>query len=162
MMGIRATPQRALTRRVVAVSAVLVLTLAACAGPAGPGADGTDEAPEAGALDGSWELVEGTGPQGDIDLVDGYAVTLDIDGDDWGGTAACNTYGATVVLGDTSVDTDGFFATEMACPTEGVMESEAAYQAALQEVTTWSLDDGRLRLEGPEDTQLTFQRRDAG
>ena len=69
--------------------------------------------------------------------------------------------GATVRLGDTSVDTDGFFATEMARQTEGVMESEAAYLAALQEVTSWSLEDGRLRLEGA-DTRLAYQRRDAG
>ena len=67
----RTTPQHVLSRWMVATWVLLVLTLAACAGRAEPGADGPDEAPDPAVLDGSWELVEGTGPAGEVDQVDG-------------------------------------------------------------------------------------------
>ncbi len=155
------TSQVRTTHAPITAMAILVLTVAACAGPTGPGADTSNAPHDPAQLDGSWELVEGTGPDGDVDPVDDHPVTLEIDGDDWAGTAACNSYGATVTLADGTVQTDGFFATEMACPTDGVMESEAAYLAALGEVSRWSLDDAELRLAGP-DTELVFQRRDDG
>lgn len=131
---------------------VLLLVLTACAGPAGTAGD-----VDAAELDGAWELASGVGPEGEIELIDDHPITLEIEGDDWRGTAACNSYSGTVGLEGDQLAMDGFAVTEMACMPEEVMDSEAAYLAGLRTVETWSLRDERLVLEGPG-TELVFQR----
>ncbi|MFW5933790.1 MAG: META domain-containing protein [Actinomycetota bacterium] len=49
----------------------------------------------------------------------------------------------------------------MACPADGVMESEAAYLAALQQAERIEVDDTELVLSG-EGTELTFTRTQTG
>lgn len=146
------TTQGHVRRHTVIGTVVLLLVLTACAGPAGTASDA-----DVAELEGGWELASGVGPEGEIELVDDHPITLDIDGDDWGGTAACNSYSGTVGLEGDQLAIDDFGATEMACPAEGVMDSEAAYLAGLRTVETWSLRDGQLVLEGPG-TELVFQR----
>lgn len=140
----------------LAPAAALALALTACGGTpddpgsAPPGDDGM------AVLDGTWQLVEGDGPEGPVPIPDQAAITLDIDGADWGGTAACNSYGGTVsVEPDGQVSLDGCAVTEMACPDPGVMEAEAAYLAALTQIDTATRDGGQLVLTGP-DTRLRF------
>lgn len=140
----------------LAPAAALALALTACGGTpddpgsAPPGDDGM------AVLDGTWQLVEGDGPEGPVPIPDQAAITLDIDGADWGGTAACNSYGGTVIVDpDGQASIDGFAVTEMACPDPGVMEAEAAYLAALTQIDTATRDGGQLVLTGP-DTRLRF------
>ncbi len=105
-----------------------------------------DPAPEVSgdALDGAtWVLVSGS------PVVDGYPITFSVDGDQFGGTAACNGYGGTITRSDDSIVLSEIFQTMMACMDDGVMESEAAFTAALGAVSSWSIVDGQLHLEGP-------------
>jgi heat shock protein HslJ len=121
------------------------LVLAACGGTGQPGAESTPDPT------GDWVLVEGRGPDGALALVDGAPVTLTIDGERWGGVAACNSYGGTVHLdGDRFAFDDGIAVTEMACLDEDVMRLESAYLAALQAAEQVELRDGQLVLSGPE------------
>ena len=130
---------------VVALAVAVALGLVGCATDDGPTPTGT------------WQLVEGVGPEGEVPLVDGYPVTLEVNGEEWRGTAACNTYGATVETRGDEVEITELFATEMACPEEGVMASEAAYLAALRDVDELEVDDRNLHLRGSA-SDLTFIR----
>ena len=132
-------------RMVIAVLVAAALTVLGCAGDDGP------------PLTGTWQLVDGVGPDGQVTLVDGYPVTLQVDGDEWRGTAACNSYGATVEVRGDQVELTELFATEMACEPTEVMASEAAYLDALADVDEVEVDERELHLRGP-DTQLTFIR----
>lgn len=146
-----------LTAPAVLVALAALAVLAGCAGPAGTDGGAEPEGTDPTVLEGAWELVSGTGPDGEVEPVETHPVTLEIEGDGWRGTAACNTYDAEVSLDDDRLHVDGLGATEMACEEDGVMESEAAFLAALREVESWSVPDGRLVLEGPG-TELVFQR----
>ncbi|MFP4235146.1 MAG: META domain-containing protein [Nitriliruptoraceae bacterium] len=146
----------------VALTAAAALLLAACGGSAGGGAsepDGgeDDRGADAATLDGSWELASGTGPDGAVPLVASAPVTLVIDGAEWSGTAACNTYGGEAQVDGDRVSLGGFAVTEMACEDPEVMASERAYLDALLVVDRLSLEDDQLVLTGP-DTELVLVR----
>lgn len=130
---------------------VLALALTACGGLAA-----TDGA--AGDLTGDWVLVAGEGPEGPVPLPPTAPITLQIDGESWGGTAACNSYGGTVQVRNGRVTSTGFAVTEMACVDDEVMRAEAAYLAALLQVDRADRDGGDLVLTGPE-TSLRFAAR---
>lgn len=158
-MRVRAMRWEGVARRAATcVLCVLVLALTACAGPVDPGSADDPAQPDPAELEGRWELASGTGPDGEVELVETHPVTLEIAGERWSGTAACNSYDAEVTLEGDRIDVGGLAATEMACMEEGVMESEAAFLAALPDVETWSVRDAQLVLEGPE-TELVFQGR---
>ncbi|MFP4312358.1 MAG: META domain-containing protein, partial [Nitriliruptoraceae bacterium] len=146
----------------VALTAAAALLLAACGGGAGSGTsepDGGDDrrGTDAATLDGSWELTRGTGPDGAVPLVASAPVTLVIDGADWSGTAACNTYGGEAQIDGDRVRLGGFAVTEIACEDPEVMASERAYLDALLVVDRLRLEDDELVLTGP-DTELVFAR----
>jgi heat shock protein HslJ len=106
---------------------------------------------------GQHRLVEGRGPDGQIPLVTDAPVTLNIDGEDWGGTAACNSYGGTVeVTGDELIVRE-VLQTEMACVDEQVMVSERAYLDAFRQVDRYEQDGDRLVLRG-EGVELVFEK----
>lgn len=111
--------------------------------------------PNPNDLLGSWVLVEGSGPGGEVTIVDGYRITLEMQGPEIGGTSACNHYfGRMAVVGD-ALRIDELGGTEMACE-PAVMESESAYWAALGAVTRWARDGNSLTLSGPE-ASLTYE-----
>ena len=124
----------------VALLAVGVAT--ACGGVAPVGGSG-DERPT-----GSWVLTEGEHGGAEVPLVDGHDITLTIEDDSWGGTAACNSYGATVTVDGDRLEITELSQTEMACVNGGVMESEAAYLAAFAAVERYVEDGDHLVLEG--------------
>ena len=130
------------------MAVLVVIALMGCGGEHA----GSDEVP-----DGEHRLIEGHGPEGPIPLVDDSPVTLVIDGDDWGGTAACNSYGGTVEVDGERLSVREVLQTEMACPDERVMDSERRYLEAFRLVERYALDGDRLVLRGP-DTELTFER----
>ena len=138
-----------------------ILILAGCTvggagtstGPSGPG--GSPPGAAANDLSGTWVLRSGVGVDGEIPLVDGHRITLVIQGDEAGGVAACNHYGGKVAWAGGEIRFSAMFMTEMACVDDGVMESEAAYLAALGIVTRWARDGDSLVLGGA-DVQLRF------
>jgi heat shock protein HslJ len=131
---------------------ILLVVSAACSAGGSP----SPRAPDPNGLLGSWVLVEGTGPEGDVTIVDGYRITLEIQGSEIGGTSACNHYfGRMSVVGD-ALRIDELGGTEMACQPD-VMASESAYWAALGAVTGWTRDGDSLTLTGP-DASLTYEQ----
>lgn len=133
--------------RWTALTAVLVL-LGGCAtsGPAGLG-------PGEGALDAGpteWVLVEGS------PIVDGYPITLRIEGDRVGGSAACNSYSGNLIIAGARFEVGVITRTEMGCPAPGVHDSESAYLEALQAVERYERTAGELMLQGT-DVELRFE-----
>jgi heat shock protein HslJ len=123
--------------------AVLALLLAGC-GDAGTGAGEGTTSP-----DGDWVLVDGTGPDGPIPIVEGNPPTLSIDGDEWGGSI-CNHYGSTVRRDGDRVTVGDVARTEMACLDEGLMASEDAYLTAYVQAERLQLEGAQLVLSGPD------------
>ncbi|MEM9565013.1 MAG: META domain-containing protein [Actinomycetota bacterium] len=160
---------------------IAALVLAACGdGQSGPDPDvaasaggATDPGAAAGepssavtadVLDGSsWTLRAGGGPDGPIELVDGWPITLTFDGDSLGGTAACNGYGGGFSIDDRTLRIDDIGSNAMGCE-PGVALAESRYFAALFDVDAIDLAgvgaDGdltgaELALAGPA-TELVF------
>jgi heat shock protein HslJ len=139
-------------RQMKAVMAGLLL-LAVSTGCSAGGSP-SPSAADPSALLGSWVLVEGTGPDGEVPIVDGARITLDIQGAEVGGTSACNHYFGRLAVSGNKLRIDDLGGTEMACAPD-VMVSEVAYRAALGGVTGWARDGDTLVLSGPE-TTLTY------
>jgi heat shock protein HslJ len=137
-----------------ALLCALTLLLAACGEAAGPGAEGEPAEPP----DGAWVLVDGTGPDGAVLVVDALRPTLTVDGQDWGGQI-CNSYGATVEVDGDRLEVQDLMSTEMACLDDGAMESEAAYLDAFRLVDRFERDGGALVLTGA-DVELRFDAQD--
>jgi heat shock protein HslJ len=131
----------------------------------GSGATGSNSADGTPALDAtSWLLVSGTGPDGEVPIVDGWPITLTFGSDTIGGTAACNSFGGRYRLDGTTFTTDEMAQTEMACigdrsgdGTSGgeVMQSEARFMAALAAADRLDIVGDRLTLTGPA-SELLF------
>lgn len=99
-------------------------------------------------IDGGWTLVggrdaEGTFPRG------GRSVTLQVDGEEAGGTSACNHYFATVARDGDAVRFTGVGGTEMACEPD-LMALEQRYTAALMLVARADRAADSLTLSGPD------------
>ncbi len=114
--------------------------------------------PDVGApigIDGPWQLVSGSHSGTAIQPISSHPVTLNIDGNMIGGTAACNGYGGEWVKDGSSVTFGDVAHTEMACEPVATMDLERAYLDALLAVTTIAVEDGQLVLTGP-DVELRF------
>jgi heat shock protein HslJ len=158
MRAIRHLDTRPAVTRTLTITAAALL-LAAC-GTAGGTDDGPDPAGGNGDPDGDYVLERGIGPDGDVPLIPSSPVTLRIDGDQWSGTSACNSYSGQVEIDGNQVTTGAFAVTEMACSDPDVMASEQTYLAALLVIDRVSADGDTLVLTGP-DTELVFARRAA-
>jgi len=125
---------------------VLVVLVVACSGP--PGA--SPLAP-AGPIDatGTWRLETGTADGNQIPTLDDWPVTLTVSGSELSGTAACNGYGAELIVENGVVRVGSLSSTAMACEPPQVMESEAAYTSALERVDAAAMDGDALVLSGP-------------
>lgn len=111
------------------VSMVLGLILSACG--ANPGAD----------LDGShWKLAAISGGQ----VPAGIEVTLNFEGDELGGNAGCNSYGAAYSLKGGKLEVEDAFSTMMYC--EAAMDVETAYLQSLQSVSGYRVEGDQLVL----------------
>lgn len=135
----------------------LLLAAVACGGrdpatqPDGSGGrDGSST-----SYDGTWELVEGRGTQGEVPIVDDYRITLTIEGGSVGGTSGCNSYFGDASIDGSSFELSGVGMTEIGCSRD-VMESEDAYVAALQAAEKISRSGDNLTLTGT-DTELRFE-----
>ena len=123
----------------------LAVLLAACGAP-GTSPSGSPTGPP--DVDGSWELVAGRTEDGPLPLVKDHPITLTIEGTRMGGTAACNGYGGRFMMRGGRLVIDDFAMTAMGCE-EPIARAEAAYVAALEEVTALTRDDDALVLSGP-------------
>lgn len=105
---------------------------------------------------GTWVLAEGIVDGRPIQVPDGSRITLTLgQGDQVGGSSACNGYGATVDIEGERVDFDITGGTDMGCAPE-VMAAERDYLEALPRVTEVTRQDATLELSG-SDVALTFE-----
>lgn len=141
-------------RRIVVVT-VLALAGFACGETIDGPAPGT--APDRTDHEGVWELVSGRGPAGEVPLVTGHPITLEIDGDEAKGRAACNLYGARVEVDGTAFSAGVLGGTEMGCAPD-VMRSEQRYYETLPGADRIEVEGDEMTLTGPE-TKLVFRRR---
>lgn len=133
-------------KRIVLFS-MLALVTAACLG-----SDFAD------SLQGSWELASGTVDGEEIPLLDSHPITIQFDGDQVRGTAACNTYFGGYEVSRSRISFDALALTEMGCFPDQVMRAEAMYADAISRVESVSLD-GDLTLSG-EGVELVFDASD--
>ncbi len=105
---------------------------------------------------GTWTLRFGGGPDGDVQQVDGYPITITFDGDgSFGGTAACNGYGGAYSVDGSQLELSQMSQTEMGCEPETAMTAESVFLAALVDVDGINLVGDELALSGPA-TELIF------
>ncbi len=107
-------------------------------------------------VDSSWTLLSGSGPNGEVPIVDGWPITLHFSPDTLGGTSACNGYGANYSIDDGDFTIGGLGSEDMGCDGP-VMESESSYSAAFSDVDHVEVIGDELTLTGPS-TELTFAR----
>jgi heat shock protein HslJ len=105
-------------------------------------------------LEGAWELVAGTGPAGDVEVVDLNRITLIFRDDFGGGSAGCNDYGAGNWVDGEGFDFENSAMTAMGCAPR-VMAAEDAYTEALGDVEQATRTSDRLVLKGPA-SELVF------
>lgn len=129
-------------RAQVAVVALVAAVTAGCGDRAGTAGAGDVD------LDGSWHLVTGSDAQGTFDLT-GRDVTLVVEGDEVGGTSACNHYFGTVTVDGEEVTFGGLGGTEMGCDPP-VMDLEQRYLTALAAVEQGVRTRDDLTLLGPD------------
>jgi heat shock protein HslJ len=137
---------------------LLVLLLAGCArfAPGGGGSQAPSQAPRAPDVIGSWVMQRGTHAGAAITVPDDYRVTITFSADDEVGGQACNHYGGTYDLRDDgAISLSAMSMTEMACA-EPMMTVEAAYHAALANVTGVERSGDRLTLRG-DGVELVFE-----
>jgi len=123
---------------------------------------GSDEDGDAGSPDGEWIAVSGVSDGSAVELIEGFAVTIGIDGDQVVGTAACNRYS-----GQVTTDRGGSFRasdlswTEIGCES-AVLEVERSYLTSLDEFTNYAVSDDVLTLSGSSDEWVFEPSPDGG
>jgi len=134
-------------KRSLLITAVLGLTLVACAEPSEPGASD----PTASA----WVLESGTLDGAAIPIVEDHPITLTFDETGIGGTAACNSYFGSYTISGSEMSFSDLGQTMMACEPAEVMDSETNYLAAMALVDSFTATDDSLTLTG-EGAELVF------
>lgn len=138
--------------RIAGLLGLLALATAACGGPGGgPAAPTVD----GGSVDGDWELVAAQVDGDPLEAPGDRRITLSVDGDEFGGTSACNSYGGEIEVDGGDVSVGMISMTDMACQPPAVMVAETAYLDALRRVDHADRDD-ELVLTGP-DIELRYR-----
>ena len=104
---------------------------------------------------GIWKLQSGRGPQGDVPLVEGWDISIEMAKGRAEGRAACNSYGGRVKISGSSIKARRFFINQMGCAPAAV-RSKQTYMAALLRVDTIARNGETLTLSGPE-VELIFR-----
>lgn len=108
------------------------------------------------SIQGAWELEEGTHQGESIPVLETHPITMNLEADQIGGTAACNAYGGRFRISGSKFSlTEGLSWTEMGCMPSEVMNSEQAFLAALTAVDTVAYDGDSLTMSG-NGTELRF------
>ena len=96
---------------------------------------------------GTWELTAGSVDGESISVPAGSRVTLAVDGDMVGGTAACNGYGGDIRVEGAAVRIGPLSGTDMACA-QAVLRAEEQFREGLPRVSTASREGDVLTLSG--------------
>ena len=105
---------------------------------------------------GSWVLVDGKGPEGEVKPTEATPIELTIESDgQFSGSSGCNSIMGAMTVTDGSVDMGTIGQTMMACE-EDAMTLEFAYTQALDSVTAGTASAEEMTLTG-EGTELHFK-----
>jgi len=130
------------------------LTLAACADVSHGSASGSTPDDLLGVV---WTLDPSSMAVLADEVPSGATITLSFEDGQASGRAACNSYrGAYEAGDDASLSFEGVSVTEMGCE-PALMTLEAAYLAALDEVSSFGVDGKRLLLQG-DNEDMTFEQ----
>ncbi len=139
----------------VAAAGLVMAGVAGCSGSGDGGSGGDALTPE--AVVGTWTLVDGKGPEGEVKPLADHPIELVVQEDGaFSGTSGCNNIMGTMVITDGVVDMGAIGQTMMACE-EDAMKVEYAYTQALNEVTAGSATADKLTLRGT-DTELNYKK----
>lgn len=106
---------------------------------------------------GTWVLVSGTGPQGEVTPLEAEPIDLTFEEDGaFHGSSGCNSIMGTAEIVDGAVNMGAIGQTMMACDEEA-MTVEFAYTQALDNVDAGKASATELTLIG-DDVQLNFER----
>lgn len=134
--------------RFLLVSLALLGALLASFVPAAAQAD-------TGLAGSGWKLVSING----TDVLEGSSITLEFGADgSLSGSGGCNGYGGSFTIDGDSFSVSGVMSTLMACADDAVTAQEAAYFAALQAATGYSVSGEELIISDAEGMQLVFSR----
>ncbi len=149
------------TRHLRSASIVGLVTVAAFGLSACSGDKAADAAPITSAdLTGSWQLVSGKGPDGEIKALD-EPITANFETEDTiSTTVGCNNIFGSVEVGEAGQVTMGPLAMTMMMCEEPLMELETKYAAALELVDQGQMEGDHLVFTG-SDTRLEYSS-DAG
>lgn len=125
------------------------------AGSSGGSGEAGDQGGEASDLDGEWLLADAEIDGAALTPVEGYAITLEIDGDRIGGNAGCNSFGGSFSRDGSDVELIDVGITEMACADSGPMEVESTFIQGFWRVNSIERSADGLVLTG-EDVSLTY------
>ena len=100
--------------------------------------------------------MSGREPMGPIRLVRGHPVTLELEGKEMSGLAACNQYGGKVTIDGSAFSSGRLITTEIGCE-PAIARAEQRYYAALPSADTIEVRATTLTMTGP-DTVLEFRR----
>jgi heat shock protein HslJ len=132
---------------VLVLSAIVLLSVAACSLPGLPGLPSTD--PLKGT---SWRLVM----LGGAGLLPGTQITATFEDGQVHGQA-CNSYGGAYKVSGDKISISELCQTEMACvDPPGVMEQERRYLEMLSMAKTFKLSDSQLQIFSATGEVLTF------
>jgi len=141
------------------ISAAVVAVLLTSCGEQRPSGQPSPRAPSSlqseQSFEGSWELISGRSPDGEIETTETYRITLTIEDGSMSGIAACNEYGGDVETSGGRFRWLNGGITEMGCLPE-VNEAETRYVKSLGTADSIERTDDRLTLSGPE-VQLVYE-----
>jgi len=141
---------------------VVTLLVIACGGSATPAPSSPSSAGASGgsSLNGTWQLVSYTAPDGTQANVP-IALTPNITfaGDAATGNAGCNTYQAIAVVSGNTVHFENVSSTKVACPPPASVV-EAAFLQGLNLASEWKVEGDTLTMSAPRGQPpiLVFKR----
>jgi heat shock protein HslJ len=107
------------------------------------------------SFEGTWELISGRSPDGEIETTETYRITLTIEDGSVSGIAACNEYWGDVETSDGRFRLVKGAKNDMGCLPE-VAEAETRYVESLGTADSIERTDDRLTLSGPE-VELVYE-----
>jgi heat shock protein HslJ len=141
------------------ISSVLVAVLLTSCGESRPSGQPSPRAPSSlqseESFEGSWELISGRSPDGEIETTETYRITLTIEDGSMSGIAACNEYAGDVETSGGRFRWLNGGITDMGCLPE-VNEAETRYVKSLGNADSIGRTDDRLTLSGPE-VELVYE-----
>lgn len=137
----------------VAVAGLVAAGIAGCSGSSsGAGGAATQE-----SVVGTWNLVDGKGPEGEVKPLADSPIELVVQEDGtFSGGSGCNNIMGTMTVVDGAVEMGAIGQTMMMCE-EDVMAFEFAYTQALDDVTAGTTTADQLTLKGAN-SELNYKK----